>query len=174
MSLSQLLGPPVGFRGKHRAPKLVVTALPVQAQPLIDAMQSSHPGVVVGFSASTAVFAAGMPVLLSGLTPQGVACSWLLGGSIFSAFGAGGFALVCAYFILGSAATKFKLSEKQAKGIAEKRSGRRGPVRHMGSLPRLTSSSHVAPRNEDAFNLTCMICQRISHVAFVIWISMLT
>jgi uncharacterized membrane protein len=68
-------------------------------------------------------------VLLAGLTPTGVLASWLLGGSVFAAFGASGFSLVCLYFILGSAATKFKLHEKESKGIAEKRSGRRGIVR---------------------------------------------
>lgn len=131
MAFFECLRLPRGLRGSVRAPKHVAAGLPMQTQPLIDAITSSHPGGAVGFSATTAVFVVGMPVLLSGLTPQGVALSWLLGGSIFSAFGAGGFSLVCAYFILGSAATKFRLKEKEAKGIAEKRSGRRGPVRSL-------------------------------------------
>ena len=44
-----------------------------------------------------------------------------------AAFGVGGYALVCAYFIVGSAVTKIKLKEKQAEGIAEARGGLRGP-----------------------------------------------
>jgi len=117
-----------GVCGHVRVTHHRVAGIPAQYEGLLQIIQSSHPGGVVGFPATTAVFVAGMPVLLSGLTPSGVACSWLLGGSIFSAFGMGGFALVCAYFILGSAATKFRLKEKEAKGIAEQRSGRRGPV----------------------------------------------
>ena len=39
----------------------------------------------------------------AGLTPAGVAHSWVLGTSVFSAFGLGGYILVCLYFIFGSA-----------------------------------------------------------------------
>jgi len=49
------------------------------------------------------------------------------------AFGVGGYALVCAYFIVGSAVTKIKLKEKQAEGIAEARGGLRGPGSVWGS-----------------------------------------
>eukprot|EP00892_Ulva_mutabilis_P007787 jgi/Ulvmu1/5380/UM022_0175.1 len=133
MALTQCLRLPCGVRGDVRAPKHQVASVPIRVQGFIQVMQTPHPGAVTGFSATTAVFVAGMPVLLSGLTPSGVACSWLLGSSIFSAFGVGGFSLVCAYFILGSAATKFRLKEKEEKGIAEKRSGRRGPGSVVGS-----------------------------------------
>ena len=50
-----------------------------------------------------------------------------------AAFGAGGYALVCLYFIFGSAVTKLKLEQKQAEGIAEARSGRRGVGSVWGS-----------------------------------------
>lgn len=39
----------------------------------------------------------------AGLTGAGVLHSWALGTAIYSAFGAGGYVLVCLYFILGSA-----------------------------------------------------------------------
>jgi uncharacterized membrane protein len=85
-------------------------------------------------------------VLRRGLTYSGVVASWLLGGTVFSAFGQGGFLLVCLYFILGSAATKFRLKEKQAKGIAEARSGLRGVVRPGASpdIHRTCQASAVA------------------------------
>jgi hypothetical protein len=102
---------------------------------IVTLLQLPHPGLAAGFTFNTAVFIAGIQVLLAGLTPAGVLSSWLLGGSIFSAFGWAGYLLVCVYFILGSAATKFRLREKENKGIAEKRSGRRGPV-----CPRCTIS----------------------------------
>lgn len=38
-----------------------------------------------------------------GLTPAGVAHSWLLGTLVYAAFGPGGYLLVCLYFIFGSA-----------------------------------------------------------------------
>jgi len=46
--------------------------------------------------------------------------------TVLAAFGVGGFALVCLYFVFGSAVTKLKLKQKEAEGIAEARSGRRG------------------------------------------------
>ena len=50
-----------------------------------------------------------------------------------AAFGLGGYVLVCAYFIAGSAVTKVKMKQKQAEGIAEARGGRRGPGSVWGS-----------------------------------------
>ena len=111
--------------------------LQASVAPLLEA----QPGIGAGFGLTSLVYVLGIRVLLSGLTPAGVASSWLLGGSVFSAFGGGGFALVCVYFLAGSAVTRFKLREKQAAGIAEQRSGRRGVVRLRSactcdSLPR--------------------------------------
>ena len=39
----------------------------------------------------------------AGLTPAGVANSWILGTAVYSAFGPGAYVLVCLYFLLGSA-----------------------------------------------------------------------
>jgi uncharacterized protein (TIGR00297 family) len=50
-----------------------------------------------------------------------------------AAFGAGGYLLVCLYFVFGSAVTKIKLEQKQAEGIAEARGGRRGVGSVWGS-----------------------------------------
>lgn len=49
------------------------------------------------------VYVVGLRVLLAGLTPAAVAHSWVLGTLVYAAFGAGGYLLVCMYFILGSA-----------------------------------------------------------------------
>lgn len=75
----------------------------------------------------------GLQILLKGLTPAGVAHSWVLGTAVYSAFGPAGYMLVCLYFLLGSAVTKVKLQEKQQEGIAEARSGRRSPGSVWGS-----------------------------------------
>ena len=49
------------------------------------------------------VFMLGIRVLLAGLTPAGVANSWLLGTLVYAAFGWAGYLLVCIYFLAGSA-----------------------------------------------------------------------
>lgn len=79
------------------------------------------------------VFITGYKVLAKGLTTAGIANSWLLGSCVYSAFGPGGYLLVCLYFIFGTLVTKVKLQQKQKEGIAEARSGRRGPGSVWGS-----------------------------------------
>ncbi|MCO5591622.1 hypothetical protein L7F22_045611 [Adiantum nelumboides] len=79
------------------------------------------------------IFTLGFPILQVGLTPSGIAAAFLLGTSTWRAFGATAFLLVVAYFILGTAATKVKIQQKEREGIAEKRSGKRGPSSVWGS-----------------------------------------
>ncbi|KAI8477263.1 MAG: DUF92-domain-containing protein [Monoraphidium minutum] len=102
-------------------------------QALLSAAASPHPGLPAGVAANTFVFTAGINVLLKGLTWEGVLNSWLLGASVFAAFGGGGYLLVCLYFIFGTLVTKVKLEQKQKEGIAEARSGRRGAGSVWGS-----------------------------------------
>ncbi|CAG9466107.1 unnamed protein product [Pedinophyceae sp. YPF-701] len=127
------------FRGQQRRASslrgsLCARALDTSVVPaLLEQASKSAPGLAAGAAANSTVFLLGAPVLLAGLTPTGYAHAWVLGTTIYSAFGLSGYLLVCAYFVLGSAATKLKLKEKEAKGIAEKRSGRRGPGSVWGS-----------------------------------------
>ena len=60
------------------------------------------PGVLVGATVNCAVFAAGARVLNMGLSQEAICHAWVLGTVVFSVFGAGGYALVCAFFILGT------------------------------------------------------------------------
>ncbi|WIA15208.1 hypothetical protein OEZ85_001887 [Tetradesmus obliquus] len=76
---------------------------------------------------------AGVRVLQKGLTPSGIVNAFALGTLLYGAFGAGGFSLLCLYFIFGTAVTKVKLQQKQKEGIAEANSGRRGPNSVWGS-----------------------------------------
>ena len=112
-------------------------ALPPSLTPIADllrtAIQQPHPGLAAGAAANTLVFVTGARVLLAGLTAEGVAHSWLLGAASWAAFGSGGYALVCLYFLAGSAVTRLGLARKQAAGIAEARGGRRGPGSVWGS-----------------------------------------
>jgi len=67
------------------------------------------------------------------LTPAGVFHGWLLGVLIWGGLGWPGYAVVMLYFLLGSAVTRIGLAQKEAEGIAEKRSGARGPENVWGS-----------------------------------------
>jgi len=75
----------------------------------------------------------GIKVLLRGLTPVGVASSWVLGTLSWAAFGPGAYSIVCLYFVIGSLVTKVKLEQKQKEGTAEARSGRRSLGSVFGS-----------------------------------------
>ena len=119
-------------RRAARATQPVALALP-PPDAAAAALGARAPGLAVGALANSAVFGAGLRVLLGGLTPTGVAHAWVLGTSVFAAFGAGGYALVCVYFLAGSAVTKLKLEQKQREGIAEARSGRRAAGSVWGS-----------------------------------------
>ncbi len=66
------------------------------------------------------------------LTPAGILNAWLLGVLIWGTLGLRGYAVVCAYFIVGSAVTRIGMAQKEAEGIAEKRSGARGPRKRLG------------------------------------------
>jgi uncharacterized protein (TIGR00297 family) len=67
------------------------------------------------------------------LTQAGILNAWLLGVLIWGTLGLKGYAVVCVYFIVGSAVTRIGMAEKEAEGIAEKRSGARGPENVWGS-----------------------------------------
>ena len=80
------------------------------------------------------------PIALLGiLTPQksltraGVIHAWILGLIVWGCWGWRGYAVVSVYFLGGTAVTKIGLQRKQAKGIAEKRGGARGPENVWGS-----------------------------------------
>jgi len=67
------------------------------------------------------------------LTPAGLLHGWLLGVLIWGSLGWRGYLVVLFYFLVGSAVTRIGLAQKEAEGIAEKRSGARGPENVWGS-----------------------------------------
>ncbi|GAB2278021.1 Protein vte6, chloroplastic [Dionaea muscipula] len=83
--------------------------------------------------ANVVIFVLGSPILMSGLSLSGIAAAFLLGSLTWRAFGSSGFLLVATYFVIGTMATKAKMAQKEAQGIAEKRKGRRGPGSVIGS-----------------------------------------
>jgi uncharacterized protein (TIGR00297 family) len=67
------------------------------------------------------------------LTPAGYIHAWVLGVLLWGTLGWQGFLVVMFYFLVGSAVTKVGMAQKEAEGIAEKRSGARGPENVWGS-----------------------------------------
>ncbi|MEM6838866.1 MAG: TIGR00297 family protein [Cyanobacteria bacterium P01_C01_bin.120] len=67
------------------------------------------------------------------LTPAGYLHAWVLGVLVWGCFGWQGYVVVMVYFLVGSAVTRIGMAEKEAAGIAEKRSGIRGPENVWGS-----------------------------------------
>lgn len=71
--------------------------------------------------------------LSSMLTTEGFYHALVLGTGLWSTLGWKGWTLCVVYLFLGSLVTKVKMAEKQEKGIAEGRGGRRGPENVWGS-----------------------------------------
>ncbi|MBE9197991.1 MULTISPECIES: TIGR00297 family protein [unclassified Nodularia (in: cyanobacteria)] len=67
------------------------------------------------------------------LTPAGIFHAWLLGVLIWVTLGWQGYLVVGFYFLVGSGVTRIGMAQKEAAGIAEKRSGARGPENVWGS-----------------------------------------
>ncbi len=67
------------------------------------------------------------------LTPAGCFHAWLLGVLIWGTLGWQGYLAVMFYFLAGSFVTRIGMAQKEAEGIAEKRSGARGPENVWGS-----------------------------------------
>ncbi|PSB28657.1 TIGR00297 family protein [filamentous cyanobacterium Phorm 46] len=67
------------------------------------------------------------------LTDAGQFHGWLLGVIIWGCLGWQGYTVVMFYFLVGSGVTRIGKAQKEAEGIAEKRSGARGPENVWGS-----------------------------------------
>jgi uncharacterized protein (TIGR00297 family) len=67
------------------------------------------------------------------LTPAGLLHAWFLGVVLWGCLGWPGYVVMMFYFLVGSGVTRIGLAEKEALGIAEKRSGARGPENVWGS-----------------------------------------
>ncbi|NJL98091.1 MAG: TIGR00297 family protein [Synechococcaceae cyanobacterium SM2_3_2] len=67
------------------------------------------------------------------LTQAGILHAWILGVLVWGSLGWRGYSVVAAYFVAGTLVTKVGMVQKEAKGIAEKRGGARGPENVWGS-----------------------------------------
>jgi uncharacterized protein (TIGR00297 family) len=73
------------------------------------------------------------PIIKNLLTPMGFLHAWILGVIVWATLGWQGYGVVVFYFLVGSGVTKIGIAQKEAAGIAEKRSGARGPENVWGS-----------------------------------------
>ncbi|KAG8055562.1 hypothetical protein GUJ93_ZPchr0001g32733 [Zizania palustris] len=131
-----LFAPRVASRVPAPAPRAlpdIAAAAEALRGALSDAFLVSPPTWRSGAVSNLAIFVAASPVLLSGLSASGFAAAFLLGTLTWRAFGPKGLILVASYFVMGTAATKLKIKQKEALGVAEKRGGRRGPRSVIGS-----------------------------------------
>jgi len=67
------------------------------------------------------------------LTTAGIYHAWILGIVIWGCLGWQGYIVILSYLIIGSGVTRIGKEIKEAKGIAEKRDGARGPENLWGS-----------------------------------------
>ncbi|NEQ26540.1 MAG: TIGR00297 family protein [Microcoleus sp. SIO2G3] len=67
------------------------------------------------------------------LTPAGLIHAGILGVLLWGTLGWRGYLVMMVYFLVGSGVTRIGMVEKEAAGIAEKRSGARGPENVWGS-----------------------------------------
>jgi uncharacterized protein (TIGR00297 family) len=72
------------------------------------------------------------------LTPAGHLHAWALGVILWATLGWRAYAVMMVYFLCGSLVTRIGMAEKEAAGIAEKRSGARGPENVWGSAATAT------------------------------------
>ncbi|GAV60686.1 DUF92 domain-containing protein, partial [Cephalotus follicularis] len=120
----------------RRLPKMLNNALPSvqgavsRAMTLLQSTPATWQSALLN---NLLIFIVGSPILVSGLSLSGIAAAFLLGSLTWRAFGPSGFLLVATYFVIGTAATKVKMAQKEAQGVAEKRKGRRGPGSVIGS-----------------------------------------
>jgi uncharacterized membrane protein len=73
------------------------------------------------------LFGVASPKLSSMLTPMGMAHALVLGTGLWTTLGYKGWALCVLYLVLGQVVTKVQFADKEARGLAEGRGGRRGP-----------------------------------------------
>lgn len=88
---------------------------------------------VVAIGLNTALLAVAWVAPKKLLTSAGYLNAWLLGVLVWGTLGFPGYLVVMFYFLVGSFVTKVGIAQKEALGIAEKRSGARGPENVWGS-----------------------------------------
>jgi uncharacterized protein (TIGR00297 family) len=85
------------------------------------------------FAINAVLFNVARSKLLSALTPSGYVHAMILGTLLWSTLGWRGWLYCVTYLVLGQVVTKVGFADKEKRGIAESRGGRRGPENVWGS-----------------------------------------
>lgn len=85
------------------------------------------------FAINAILFNIARKKLLSALTPSGYVHAMILGTMLWTTLGWRGWLYCVLYLILGQVVTKVGFADKEKRGIAESRGGRRGPENVWGS-----------------------------------------
>lgn len=120
-------------------------ACPARTQHVASSAALPHPGWATGAALNTTVFAAGYKVLRKGLSPAGVAHAWCLGTAVFSAFGTGGYVLVCLYFIVGTLVRAGSMGALFTRHVSQP-AAPPGPRRVCPAAVRWPGQQHRTPR----------------------------
>jgi len=88
---------------------------------------------LIGLGLNTVLLAVAWIAPKKLLTPMGLFHAGFLGVLIWGTIGLPGYVVVMFYFLVGSLVTRIGMAQKEALGIAEKRSGARGPENVWGS-----------------------------------------
>lgn len=99
---------------------------------MLSNLNSLNPWLIaIGLNTVLLIIASIVPKKL--LTPAGLLHAWVLGILIWGTLGWQGYLVVLFYFLVGSSLTRVGMEQKEAEGIAENRSGVRGPENVWGS-----------------------------------------
>ncbi|MEA5534250.1 TIGR00297 family protein [Crocosphaera sp. XPORK-15E] len=88
---------------------------------------------IIGILSNSSLLAIALIYPKKLLTLWGYIHAWILGVIVWGTLGWKGYTIVMFYFLVGSAVTRIGMAQKEAAGIAEKRSGMRGPENVWGS-----------------------------------------
>jgi uncharacterized protein (TIGR00297 family) len=99
---------------------------------MIDSFPISQ-GWLIAIALNTILGAIALLLPRKVLTTAGICHAWALGIIIWGCLGWQGYVVILSYLIVGSGVTRIGKEIKEAKGIAEKRDGARGPENLWGS-----------------------------------------
>lgn len=116
----------------HCAFGIITVGMPVPT-PIAIALMAAAERLVRALVANAALLAAAIAARQRMLTPRGLRHAVFLGLLLWTAGGLRVYSLCFGFLILGSLATRIGRREKEARGIAEKRGGARGPENLWGA-----------------------------------------